>query len=271
MRPGKVWPPWTVCEKWRQAVSAQKRIDQTTCLENVEIAPSSLEATRADLLRIPCSLLSPPSYLPSHYLRGDGRETPILKGFSMDSRDSGWMYSNRPHEDESKFGIPIIKVKAGVVTAGVMVAPDVIGVYTHYWSGYTTPCMAENCFPCEKLSPRLWHGYFPIYSPSKRGRGIVEVPASAAKFFDEQLQRYGTCEGYHVALTRVGNNDAGRVHVAFTRKAEEIIDLPPFPNTREYLHKLWRISTSGGRGQTTNRGKKRFKEGGNNDAFGVVA
>lgn len=131
----------------------------------------------------------------------------------------------------------------------VCISTSVVGVWTHYIDGRTVPCTLPSgscrCRP-EKLAKR-WRGYLATWQPREDKRYLVELTADAYRHTNVDLADM-TLElrGLLINLSRAGRSKRSPVRVNFTTATYALPDLPPEPDVRAALERIWSGHGKGG-------------------------
>lgn len=134
-------------------------------------------------------------------------------------------------------GLDIIRVPAAGHMGGILCDHTPAMVYTHWHGGRTVPCTKE-CTPCDEGSPRRWHAYAQLYSPSSHRLCVIEMTDACRGVIYRYLENEKTTRGAQISLTRRGSQRNGKLSLSIT-KAKETIDLPPEIDLLQWLCELW--------------------------------
>jgi len=154
----------------------------------------------------------------------------------------GW--STEPAPAESQYNCPLIRVRKDKPVTVVFLDPTPVGKYVHWNGNRTIPCTEERCELCPKNYRKDYKLYSGVWSPGTGAVGVIELPYSALKFFQQQFVRCLTSYGYRAECSRVGNGEKGKVVVLFKGKYDGPTPLPEGPNPMLYMEKVWGVHPS---------------------------
>lgn len=166
-------------------------------------------------------------------------------------------FCSRPSDDDPTAKFRIQRTPAGNGIKGVILSPDIVGAYTHYYRGRTRPHTTPYCEACDNQTPVRWHGYFGLLG--KSGDVVIfEITATPVRVFDEYLRLHKTLIGALMVARRIGLRENARVHITLQREPDRpLITLPEPPDVRLFLSRLWDL-----KGESLHRGddpKKKVK------------
>lgn len=140
--------------------------------------------------------------------------------------------------------IPVIWPKNEAPVRGYILCARPEGCWTHpLLEGNkvrTMPCVGrENgCAICSAATRIRWQGYVPIFEPIRGRMYIAQVTKEAARRCPPLTNPKEILRGRMLLLTRPGRNANGLV-VAEVHSNVPPTDLPPCPDVREALLRLW--------------------------------
>lgn len=151
-------------------------------------------------------------------------------------------YSHNIPDQPSGHALPIRRTPAyGALTATVT-TPDLIGCYTHYFHGRTTPCEKPNCDACNEGIPYRWHAYLAALDKKTALHFIFEVTAAGAEPFTTYRDHHGTLRGCLFQAQRWRQRPNGRILIQ-TKPADLTgILLPAPPDMVKCLATLWSLN-----------------------------
>jgi len=119
------------------------------------------------------------------------------------------------------------------------------GIYTHFVSRRTMPCVRTGCKGCEGGMRREWHCYFLAQDLKDMRPYVIETTAGGAVPIRQHFLRYGTLRGVQVRLERADDRNNAPVVVTICgtfRKAQDLIEEESIANV---LFRIWKVKVSG--------------------------
>jgi hypothetical protein len=135
----------------------------------------------------------------------------------------------------------------------IITARDVLGCNTHFYNHRTTPCDGDECIACSEGYPWRWHGYVTAVDVLSREHFLFEFPAAACDPIRAYRENHTTLRGCTFLATRAPQRPNGRVMIRCKPADLERESLPPEPNVKAILCKLWGIALP--KIETTGRSK----------------
>lgn len=167
---------------------------------------------------------------------------------------------------------PIIRTPASRPLTAIITSPNLVGCYTHYFKGRTTPCEGADCQLCLQGSepyrtadgrtvhkvgkmeiecdgpaceachagmPYRWHAYQSALTTRDHLHCIFECTAQAAEHFTTYREAHGTIRGCMFEAFRLHGRPNGRIIIQ-TKPADLTgIQLPTPPDLVKCLGILW--------------------------------
>lgn len=136
---------------------------------------------------------------------------------------------------------PILRTPAYKPLIAIVTSEDLIGTFTHYFHGRTTPCDGDGCPACHDGLPYRWHAYQSAYNPENAMHFIFECTAQAAETFVQYRENGITLRGCKFQAIRLGGKPNGRVMIKTMTADLTQIALPKPPDLTKALAILWNL------------------------------
>jgi hypothetical protein len=150
-------------------------------------------------------------------------------------------FSEFPPAECKPIGIDIVRAPKGGKCSAICLSEIAWGKYTHFYRGRTQPCDGPNCRKCEAGYQRRWHSWVVVLNDATRRMEIYEVPGGAAHDLANWRRANGSLRGWPILLQRVGSRDNGRVKMVVGLKRRDPSSLPPLPDLKEILSRMWQV------------------------------
>jgi len=171
---------------------------------------------------------------------------------------------------------PIVRTPPGRPLTAIVTSPNLVGCYTHYFKGRTTPCDStpchlcaigdqtftqpdgrvfhqikgkqvecngEGCEACLAGVPYRWHAYQSALITENHLHCLFECTAQAAEKFTEYRSAHGTLRGCLFESWRYNSKPNGRILIR-TKPADLTgVTLPKPPDLIRCLSILWGFPT----------------------------
>lgn len=123
----------------------------------------------------------------------------------------------------------------------IITCDDLIGTFTHYYHGRTTPCEPPDCPACKDLSPARWHGYVSCLDHATREHFLFEFTSKAAEPLIEYRKAHGTLHGCFITASRPKRRRNARVEIACRPTDLTKITLPKPPDLIQAMSVIWQL------------------------------
>lgn len=152
-------------------------------------------------------------------------------------------WTSRPDDRDSAPHHQIIRAKPGKTTQGVVLSLDLIGAYTHYWKGRTTPCNPPACPACDAGHKPRWYGYLALWNPATAAVAILEITTAAVPAIETYLARHGSLRYAQIMATRANRKPNSRLIVSFQAAPYSGPHGPEPPDLPAHLSHMWEATS----------------------------
>lgn len=104
-------------------------------------------------------------------------------------------WSSEIPKEEKAYGFDLRRTPPDKALNAICIQEDLIGVFTHFFHGRTTPCEGTACDACAANQPARWHGYVAAFDPRTHEQFIFEFTLKPASAFKVYRDTYGTLRG----------------------------------------------------------------------------
>lgn len=171
------------------------------------------------------------------------------------------MWTSRPPEAPLDPIIRLVRATGKTTVRGWILSTEIQGTTTHYYRGRTRPCTHPECDACTAgMAPR-WHGYLAIYAAVTAETQILEITSASIEYLDRYRVGRTTLRGALITASRPSKSNTGRLHLLLQPPTPTNPALPPDPNVRKVLERIWHWD-----GTTKARSTLRAAFDANNDA-----
>jgi hypothetical protein len=151
--------------------------------------------------------------------------------------ESAWLRHGSNGERPKRHDLYRVPKKG--VTGVVILSPDYLGRFIHYWGGRSMPHIEPNCPACRDGNDKRRTFWVAAWSMKTNYQAILEITDAAIASLDEYIHRYKTLRGAEVTAMRKGGRENGRLIVLL--KPASIIEaaIPPNFDFRKELEHMW--------------------------------
>jgi len=118
---------------------------------------------------------------------------------------------------------------------------ELLGCYTHWWTGRTIPCETPNCEACAENQPARWHAYTSCFDPKTHEVFIFECTANAARALEHYFNSFGTLRGCLITATRPKRRRNAKIEILTQPADLSNLNLPRPPDLTKALAIIWQI------------------------------
>lgn len=151
-------------------------------------------------------------------------------------------WTPRPSEHDVTAHLSLHRVTPNKPTLAVILSPDVIGLYTHYWRGRSVPCQPFGCPACEAHQRPRWYGYLGIWNPNNGSIAVLELTPPAIAPIDAWLKRHPSLRAAQIIAKRANKRPNSRLVVEIRPDVYNGEFLPPPPQVERTLEHIWESS-----------------------------
>jgi len=152
------------------------------------------------------------------------------------------VFESTPPKDERGVALSLFRTPSFKPITGIITSHDLVGCYTHFYHGRTTPHEPENCQPCQDGLPYRWHAWVAAISKKPRTHFLFECTAQAAEAFVHYRKAHGTLRGCFFRSQRLTKQPNGRVRIETQQADLSDIVLPQEPDLTVALSIIWNIA-----------------------------
>ena len=140
--------------------------------------------------------------------------------------------------------VELVTPRVGEKVRVVAISHHVETVPIHYYGGRTLPCLGtkEICFGCAAEVGSRPKGYLAAIAPMTGKVVVAELTEKAMEGNEERLAGEGAgLRGFGLIIYRRGNSRQGRVYLEFTQTRTPEEQLPPAPDVRTIMQRIWGV------------------------------
>lgn len=137
--------------------------------------------------------------------------------------------------------LPIRRTPASKTLEAIITSPDLIGTYTHFYKGSTSPCSGSKCDACLNGTPYRWHAYVTAVDAFTNLHFIFEITALGAEFLTAYRDHHMTLRGCHFKSKRWNNRPNGRILIQTKPADLGERQLPKAPDLKKCMAILWSL------------------------------
>lgn len=150
-------------------------------------------------------------------------------------------WSDQIPDPGTKYGFDLRRTPSDAPLTAIVITPDLIGCFTHYWGGHTLPCEDATCPACAENMPSRWHAYLGCWDPRTHQTFLFECTAKAAIAFEQYRDSFGTLRGCLFNATRPKRRKNARVEI-ITKPADlSKLTLPPPIDIVRAMSVVWQL------------------------------
>jgi hypothetical protein len=164
-------------------------------------------------------------------------------------------WSNHVPDSATKYGFDLRRTPPDRPLVAIIISPDLLGCFTHYWGGRTIPCEAlapdedpagigHECPACAEQMPGRWHAYTACYDPRTHETFIFETTGKAAQALETYRDSFGTLRGCLFQATRPKRRKNAKVEIATKTADLTNITLPNTIDIIRAMSVIWQIPTT---------------------------
>lgn len=148
-------------------------------------------------------------------------------------------FETRPPSATVAPNLPLKRLPARASLLLAITSPEPVGVWTHFWSRRTTPCLAQACPACAEGLPTRYECYVGAITSEKREHAIYALTPNAARALYDATPQDETSRGLVVTLSRAGTKANGRLILTSNGQKLSSTKLPPAPDLVAILLHIW--------------------------------
>lgn len=149
-------------------------------------------------------------------------------------------HTSPPHE-ATRSAFRLLRTPAKGKLQLLITCDQLLGCFTHFFAGRTTPCTGEACEACHAGASARWHGYVSAIEQKTNEQVVFECTAAAAEAFGAYRAKHGTLRGCDCIASRVAPRPNARVRLQMRPLDLTGRDLPKPINLRLALCHIWGI------------------------------
>lgn len=150
-------------------------------------------------------------------------------------------WTNQLPSSDDRQSLPIRRTPGTKTLKAIVTSEDMIGTFTHYYRGRTSPCERPDCEACNSGMPYRYHAYVGCWDPMSNLHFILEVTAQAAEHLVKHRTQHTTLRGCEISAYRWGKRSNGRVILRCTKSVVPVTSLPAPPDLKKCLSVLWNL------------------------------
>lgn len=150
-------------------------------------------------------------------------------------------WTNQVPDNPRGNALPIRRTPANKLLEAIVTSYDLIGCYTHFWHGSTSPCTGRECRACQEGLPYRWHAYQTAVDFYTNLHMIFECTAMAAEFFTAFRDKYQSLRGCHFKATRWNSRPNGRILIRTMMADLAERTIPEAPDLKKSMAILWSL------------------------------
>lgn len=154
------------------------------------------------------------------------------------------IWIDSPGDEYSRPRWQLLRCKPTGAIRGIILSEKHVGTLTHYWKGRTVPHETTLCEACAAGRAPRPYCYLAIETGAARERVILELTATGFAPIIQYLTEKGSLRGALIEAWRVVAKPNGRLHVTIKPGNAHIAHLPPAPDLRALLCRIWEIEPS---------------------------
>lgn len=149
-------------------------------------------------------------------------------------------YAPFPDPDRRPF-YPIYSPTTDRDVLVVLLSPDLVGVFVHYYNHRTRPCLGnkEACEGCDLRYDKRWKGFAAAWDKDKGRLCLVQVTQEAFLRTPAFHHNKGSLRGMVLRMTRAGASKNARVTATLKPATWADGVLPPAFDVKAALERVW--------------------------------
>jgi hypothetical protein len=153
-------------------------------------------------------------------------------------------FSDGPPLESTRYALRLLRTPARGRLHLISTSDNLVGCWTHYYAGRTTPCTGPDCEACGAGASSRWHGYLTAWDPETREHLLFECTAAAAESLAAYRVKHATLRGCEFIASRVSPRPNARIRIQAKPADLSAIDLPQAANLVTCLCHIWGIPTT---------------------------
>lgn len=150
-------------------------------------------------------------------------------------------FSSQPPLDATRYAMRLVRTPTKGKLQLIITCDEMLGCWTHWFSGRTTPCTGDGCEACEATSSARWHAYVSAHDFKTNEHLLFECTSAAAEAFAVYRAKHGTLRGCEFLAQRAAPRANARVCLRTKPADLTHVDLPQGANLRAALCHLWGV------------------------------
>lgn len=124
----------------------------------------------------------------------------------------------------------------------IILSPQLVGVWTHYYRGRTAPHEEPTCPACDAKNARRWYGYLACWNLQSDSRFLLELTPQAAEPLLELQNKKKTLRGLEIYVRRCGDKPNSPCETLIPKEQQSHLALPGTFDVREALMIIWGLA-----------------------------
>ena len=149
------------------------------------------------------------------------------------------IWTTRPDRECTRHALPLKRCLPAKPISGIVLSPEIVGAYLHYWRGRTTPCAAPNCDACANNHAPRWYGYLEMWSPTTAARVLFEITPACVDAIADYVATHGTTRGAQLTLARATKKPNSRLTAEIKEGNYAADRLPTASDVAAHLTHIW--------------------------------
>jgi len=150
-------------------------------------------------------------------------------------------FQSQPPMESTKSAFRLLRTPTRGKLELYITSPDLIGCWTHFWTGRTVPCTGPDCEACQAGSSSRWHGYVAAVDVKTSEPVVFETTANAAEQLASYRTKNATLRGCHCLASRTSPRPNARVRLLMKPLDLAHTNLPQPMNLQAALCHIWGI------------------------------
>ena len=135
--------------------------------------------------------------------------------------------------------LPLIRIKPGQPTKGIITSTQICGVPTHYYGRRTLPCLADECPGCKAQLAKRWEGYISVWTFAPSHHVIWALTTAAACGLKDTAPNFTDLRGLCLTIARAGKHNNSQLRARCDPYEALQMRLPTAPDLRAHLLHIW--------------------------------
>lgn len=151
-------------------------------------------------------------------------------------------WDDSPELPQLRSKFKLVRVGRSEKIRTIVLSPQLVGVWTHYFRGRSCPHEEPTCPACDARNARRWYGYLACWNTATDTRFLLELTPQAAEILLDYQAKKKSLRGLEIFVRRTGDKPNSPCETIIPKEQQSHLALPGDFNVREALMIIWGLA-----------------------------